>query len=146
MTFTPCFRRGNKAVGHRINVCIDARAHILEINDEHVDAVEHCLGGLARFAVQGIHGHAAEIVGAVRRFDHVFLDVRAEALLRSEDCAKPHARVRGQPIGDVNQAVIDRRRVADDADALAVERCGGEKPFRPELDLHGRDYFIFSTK
>ena len=53
--------------------------------------------------------------------DHVFLDVRAEPVLRAEDGGQPGARVRRDAIGDVDEVVIHRRRVADDADALAVE-------------------------
>ena len=42
----------------------------------------------------------------------------------------------GQAIGDVPQLAVDRRRIADDADAAAVERRGCEQPFAAQNHRH----------
>ena len=43
---------------------------------------------------------------------------------------------RAVAIGDVPETPIGGRRVADDANALAVESRGGEEPFRSQRDWH----------
>jgi hypothetical protein len=47
-------------------------------------------------------------------------------VLRAEDRREVRARVRRETIGDVPQLAVDRRRVADDADAPPVEGAGFE--------------------
>jgi len=71
----------------------------------------------------------------VRRFDHVFLDVGSESMLRAEN--RPQAAVvSGQLIGSVGKPVIHRRRVADDPDSPAPERPSGQQSFGSKLYGH----------
>ena len=65
--------------------------------------------------------HPSPHVAAVSGFDHVFLNLRPKTVLRSENRGETRARVCRQSVGDVNELVIDRRRIADDPDAFAVE-------------------------
>jgi hypothetical protein len=73
----------------------------------------------------------------VPRLDHVVLDVRSKAVLGAEQRREPGAGMGGQAIGDVPQLVIDRGRVADHADATAVQRTGIKEPLRAETHAHG---------
>jgi hypothetical protein len=55
------------------------------------------------------------------RFDHVFLGVGMEPVLRAEDGGKLDLRQAAQPIRDVGQVVVDRCRIADNPHPPAVE-------------------------
>jgi hypothetical protein len=54
-------------------------------------------------------------------FDHVFLNVGSEPVLRAENRTEACPRVRGQAVDDVNELMIDRGGVTNDADALTIE-------------------------
>src|SRR5215831_13622205 len=71
-------------------------------------------------------------------FDHVFLDIGSKPMLRAEDRRQSGARMRGQVVDDVDEMVIHRGRVADDANALTVETCRSEQPFGSQRDSHKR--------
>ena len=47
-----------QAVGHRVDVGVDARADVLQVDDEHVEAAQHVRGRLARLAVERVDRHA----------------------------------------------------------------------------------------
>src|SRR5207247_1669107 len=81
----------------------------------------------ARFAVERVHGHASRGILAVRRLDHVVLNVGAEAVLRAEDGAQPGAVVRCEAVHDVPEATVDRRVIADDADPRSAQPAGVEQ-------------------
>ena len=132
-------RRGAQAVGHRVDVGVDARADVLQVDDEHVEAGEHLRRRLARVAVERIDRHAP-------------LGVVARAPSRSCCPAGPTgSRAAGRRCAAtvtpgaassastmcVN-AAIDRRGVADDADAPAAEAGRGEQACGAERDGHRR--------
>jgi hypothetical protein len=73
-------------------------------------------------------------------FDHVFLHVRSKAMLRTEDGSQRRSRVRGQPIDDVDELMIDRGRVADDPDTVAVETGRRKQAFRSQRDAQAANY------
>ena len=126
---------GPQAVGHRIDVGVNARADVLEVDDEDVEAGEHLAGRFPGFAVERVDGHMPHVVAGVGRFDHVLLEVGAEAVLRPEDGREARVAAGADAVGSVHQAVIDRRRVADHPDALARESAGrAEQAFRPKLN------------
>ena len=105
-----------------------------------VDVAQHLRGRLARLAVERVDRHAAHLVARVPGLDHVFLHVGPEAVLRAEDGGQPASvpgRRRGQAVGDVAQLAVDRRRVADDADAAAVEASGRQQAVGSKRDRHG---------
>ncbi len=116
----PC--RGPHAVGHRVGVGIDARAHVLQIDHQRVEAKQHVLGGLADFAVQREHRHGAARVPAVWRFDHVVLQVGAESVLRAEDRCQPDLRILEDRVGAMAETAAHRRRVADETNPLPGEK------------------------
>ena len=98
---------------------------------------QHLRRRLTRFAVQRIDRHAPPRVTRVRRLDHVVLEVGAEAVLRPEERRDFHVRVIAEAIRRVSQAAVDRRRVADDADAAAGDEgvVGLKQAIDPEF--HG---------
>ena len=102
-------------------------ADILEVDDEHVEIAQHLGRRLARLAVQRVDRHAADLVVRVPRLDHVVLHVRPEPVLRAENGGQLRAAgAAASRSATWRELAIDRRRVADDADAAAVER--GSRP------------------
>ena len=113
----PC--GGAHAVGHRVDVGVDPRSHVLQVNHQHVDVFEHFCGRFAGLAVQRKHRHPAPGVARVRRFDHVVLQIGSKAMLRPEDRLQLHVAIGGQAVGGVHEGSVDGRRVGHDGDALA---------------------------
>jgi hypothetical protein len=72
----------------------------------------------------------------MRRLDHVVLHVRAKPVLRAKEGDEVDCSVGEQEIDDMKQPVIDRRRIADEADALAAERARLDQPCRAECHVH----------
>ena len=130
-------RGGAQAVGHRIDIGVDARADVLQVDDERLDAAQHVGGRLPRLAVQGIDRHASPRVVAVRRFHHVVLHVGAETVLRAENRRKCDAFRGHGPVDDMDEAAIDRRMVTDDADSGTYQTIGGEENVGTEADGGG---------
>ena len=58
-------------------------------------------------------------------------------MLRAEDRAERHAVGRGQPIDDVREPAIDRRVIADDADARPAEPPRLQQPVGSQPDGGG---------
>ena len=56
-TGRPCLRGGDEAVRHRVDVGVDPRADVLQIDHERVEPREHLRGRLARLAVERVHRH-----------------------------------------------------------------------------------------
>src|SRR5207249_2569647 len=71
-----------------------------------------------------------------RRLNHVVLDVRPEPMLRAEDSRESGSRMRREPVRDVPQVAVHRRRVADHADAFAVESVRLEETLGPKAHAH----------
>ena len=73
------------------------------------------------------HRHLAAAVAAARRLDHVVLQIEGPCC--GWKSAASVVRIREQPIGAVREVRIDRRRVADEADAAAGDQpaVGGEQ-------------------
>src|SRR5687768_8503953 len=127
------------AIGHRVHVGVDARADILQVDDERVDIAQHLGGRLAGVAVQRIERDALPRAGfelGVRRLDHVVLHVRPKSVLRTEERRDLHAAIGEQQIDNVLQAMVDRGRVADETDAFAAQRPRFDEPSGAESDRH----------
>ena len=113
--------RGLHAVGHRVDVGVDADADVLQVDHQHVEIAEHFSGRLARFAVERVHRHAADLVEGMPCLDHVVLHVRPKAVLGAENGCERGSRVCRDAVRDVPQPAVERCRVADDADTPAAE-------------------------
>ena len=78
---------------------------------------------------------------AVTGLDHVLLDIRSKAVLRSENGRQTRFLVTRQPVDDVVEGVVDRRGVADDPDPFSVQGGRPQKTFDPQLDAHAERLF-----
>src|SRR6185295_15226051 len=134
-----------QAVRHRVDERVDARPHILEIDDEHVEVLEHLRRRLAGVAVQRVHRNAPRGVAGMRGFDHVVLDVRAEAVLRAEDRAKANIAARLEARDDVLKAGVHGSGIRYDSHPLAFQFVRRQQPFRAQSDAHDRHY-IFAAR
>jgi len=76
----------------------------------------------------------------VPRLDHVVLNVGSEAVLRAENGGQTRLRMRGEPIGDVAELPVARRRIAHNPHARAVEGGRRQEALGPENDWHSSDY------
>ena len=113
-----------EAVGHRVNVGVDARADVLQVDDEKVEARQHRGGRLTRLAIERVDRDVEDRVADMVGLDHVVLDVRAEPVLRSEHRRQRDTGQRGDGIGDVPEPGVHRCRVRDQTDPLAGETGG----------------------
>ncbi len=112
------------AVCHRIDERINAAADVLQIDDEGVDVFHHLLGRHPRFAVERIDHDARSLIGSVRRFDHVVLQVAANSVLRAEKSRQIKIRVSMKCICRMNKTTGQHRRlIADEADPLALDKA-----------------------
>ena len=132
MTGMPGTRRGAQAIGHGVDEGVDARADVLEVDHQHVDQREHLLRRLARLAVQREDRHVAPRILAVRRLDHVVLQVGAEAVLRPENGGQRPVGRCGQAIDNVLEIAVDRGVIGEHADAQALQARRGEQPICAE--------------
>jgi len=119
MTGTPWLAAARRQFA--IDVGVDPRPDVLEIDDQDVDPLEHFSRRFSGVAVQRIHWHASSRVGVIRRFDHVVLYVGPEAMLWAEDGRHVHVGGFRKSIDYVLEGVINRRVIADDANACAPE-------------------------
>ena len=125
-----------QAIRHRVDVGVNACADVLQVDDQRLDAVEHFRCWFSRFAVERVDRHPPQLVVRVRRFDHVFLEIRSEPMLRTKDGRQGGAVIRRDPVGRVDKLVIDRGWVADHADTPSVQRASGEQAFGSKLYAH----------
>ena len=109
-------RRGAERQRHRPDVGVVTAAHVLQIDDQHVQPFQVDRGGgqrLERISVEAGDGDAGARVAPIVDADHV-LRFAAHAVLRPEQPRGPHTR-RDQPIDDVNEVAGDARRMTEHA-------------------------------
>ena len=128
--------RRAQAVRHRVDVGVDARADVLQIDDQHVEAAQHLRGRLARLAVERVDRHAPRLVAAVAGLDHVLLHVRAEPVLRAEQ--RGQLRPRCAPSADRRRGGTRRRSRPDCRRARRAGRRarGSRADVRSESNAH----------
>jgi hypothetical protein len=107
-------RRRAQRQRHRPDVGVVAAADVLQIDDQHVDALQ--LGGrrrqrLERLAVQAGDGNSRARVAPVRDADHV-LRLAAHTVLGSEQTHGPHAGG-DEAIDDVDEIAGHARRMTE---------------------------------
>src|SRR5215475_14282522 len=78
------FARGLHRQGHRVNKRVDARAHVLKIEDQDVYIAQHLLVRLAKLAVKRMSHNARARVAEALPFDHIVLCLAAYSMLRAE--------------------------------------------------------------
>ena len=134
----PALGAGYRGNAHRPDERIDARAHVLQIDDEDIEPVEHLGGRPPRLAVEADRSARRGLDG-VRGLDHVGLLFAPQAVLRRKD--RPH--LAGKPLGEqlagVAEAVIDRGLVHEQAEARTAEQVRRLAEAHFQADLDGAD-------
>ena len=119
---------------------VDAATQILQIDQQHVEAVHHRRGGPAHLAVQAEHGDAVLGVEVVGGLDHVVLLVPAQAVLGPEGRRQLDVGQGRQGVDGVLQIAGDGGRMGEQGDPLARQGAAqgrvGEEAVETELD-HG---------
>jgi hypothetical protein len=101
---------------------VDAAAEILQVDQQHVESVQHFVAGTADVTVQAEHRDAVNRVPEIVRLDHVVLLVAAQAVLRAEGSGEFDAAERGQGVHGVRQVASHRGGMGEQGHALAVQR------------------------
>ena len=114
-------RRGLEHVTQRRDERVDAAAEVLQVDEQHVERVEHRLGRPAHFAVQAEYRDAEHRIDEVGRLDHVVLLVAAQAVLRAEGRREPQVPERGQRIERMREVGRDRSRMRQQRDAASAQ-------------------------
>ena len=73
-----------KQVAERRDERVYAATDVLQVDEQHIEVIEHRVAGPARSAVKTEHRDAVLRVAEIRRLDHVVLLVAAQAVLRAE--------------------------------------------------------------
>ncbi|MDT4846521.1 hypothetical protein FQZ97_805450 [compost metagenome] len=98
---------------------VDAAAEILQIDQQHVEAVHHRVGGAAHLAVEAEHRQPQARVEVVGRLDHVVLFVAAQTVLRAEGGGELQVGQGGEGIERMREPARDRGRVGQQGDPPA---------------------------
>ena len=113
------FGRGFEHVAQCGDEGVDAAAQVLQVDQQHVEAVHHGVGGASHLAVQAEYRDAQLRVGEVGRLDHVVLLVAAQTMLGAEGGAQAHVGQRRQRVQRVREVARDRGRMGQQGDAAA---------------------------
>jgi len=125
-------------VAQRREEGVDAAAQILQVDQQHVEAVHHRRGRASDFPVQAEHRDVVHRVGEVGRFDHVVLLVPAQPVLRAERRNQLEVPERRERIQRVHQIARHRRRMREQRHAAARERFSQRAVFQQAVnsELH----------
>src|SRR5262249_50216330 len=115
------FARGLHSQGHRVNERIDARAHVLKIEDQRVHVPQHLLRSLAKLAVKRIGHNASARVAEALPFNHRVLRLAANSVLRSEEGRQINVGATMKQVCGMPEIVIYRGRVAYQSDARSAD-------------------------
>ena len=102
---------------------IDAATQVLQIDEQHIEAVHHRRRRAAYLAVEAEHGNAVHRVDLVRRFHHVVLFVATQTVLRAEGGGKSHLGQHRQRVECVDEFFRHRSGMRQQRDAAAPERA-----------------------
>ena len=115
-------RAGLHRVQHRVDERVVARADVLHVEDERVDAGQHLRRRHARLAVEAVHGQAGRAVARVADLDQV-LRVGGDPVLGAEERAQLHAAPAVERDRGVHEVARDRGRVDDQARPQAADEA-----------------------
>src|SRR5262249_14158253 len=101
---------------------IDATAQILQIDEEHVERVNHRIRRFAHLAIETEDRDAVHRIVEVRRLDHIVLLVAAQSVLWTEGGGHLDVAARGKRIERMCQFFRDGGRMREQCYAFALER------------------------
>ncbi len=119
---------------------VDAAAQILQVDEQHVEAVHHRGGRTTHLPVETEDRNAERGIVEVGRLDHVVLLVATQAVLRPERRGQLHVAQRGQRIERMCEIRSDRRRMRQQRDPLAGQRLAQRRLRQQTIDsvLHAQ--------
>src|SRR5215470_18930679 len=123
--------RGLHRHGHRVNERVDARAHVLKIEDQRIYVALHLLGRLAKLAVKRMGHNASARIAEALPLDHVVLRLAANSVLRPEKGRQIDVGMAVKQVCGVPEIVIYRSRVANQPDT----RSTNEREFFRQQNL-----------
>jgi hypothetical protein len=130
-------RRGLEHVAQRGDERVDAAAEVLQVHEQYIERVEHCVARAPHLAVQAEHRDAVHGIVEIRRLHHVVLLVAAQPVLRSERRREPHVAERGDGVERVFEPGGDGCGMREQRDAAAGQRTPQrglrEQPVEAEL-------------
>ena len=107
---------------HRPGERVDPRTDVLQIDDQALQPLEHRRRGLSRLAVKAVDRHAEHFVSAVPGFDHVFLLLTPESVLRREQRGEPPGKPAGEKRRGVFEFLVHRRLVRKQSEPRRVAK------------------------
>src|SRR5262245_33911827 len=116
------FARGPHRQGHRINERVDARAHVLKIEDQCIYVAQHLLSRLTKLAVKRMSHNARARVAEALPFNHIVLRLASDSMLRPEKSRQINAGMAVKQVCGVPEIVIYRSRVANQSDARSADQ------------------------
>ena len=132
--FNARFGRGLQGVSHRRDVGIEARADVLDIEHERVEALQlFRRGPLAVAAIEAVDGDSTALVDAIGNVRLV--QFSAQPVLGREDRFEADIWRRGQQVDVAPPQAVDPRVVGQEPDFLATQACEtlGCKHIQPRL-------------
>src|SRR5947207_14708168 len=89
---------------HRVDESVNARADVLNIEDEDINVGDHFSGRLSGLAVKRIRGQSRPLVAKRLPLDHVVLSFASDTVLRAEQCGQLDLRMLMKYISRVLEA------------------------------------------
>ena len=98
---------------------VDAATEILQVDEDHIACIHHCIRRPAHVAIETEDRNAVHRILEIRRFDHVVLLVPAQPMLRAEGGADLYVAAGGERIERMRQVFRDGCGMREQRDALA---------------------------
>ena len=117
--------------GHGVHIGVVAGAHVLDVEEEDVQAFQHGRRGLSGLTVEGVDGQPCPVVPPALD-DNASLGVSPDAVLGGEEGHQLHGRLPRQPVDARHPAAVDPCVVGDEARAKPPYQVQGVG----EEDLH----------
>ena len=136
MTFSGVAGCRLQTVGHGVEKGIDPGADIDEIDQQHVDRLEHRPRRVPAFAIEAVERQAGAAIGLMRRFHHIVLLLGEKTVLRRKQAGQPGAEFFLQQQPSVPQMAVGRGLVGQQSQPFAgkLRPVAGQQSFKSNLD------------
>src|ERR1043166_1104687 len=115
-----CLSRGLHAQAHCSGVSVESATDILNVVNEHIQALKLFGRWLAGLAIKAVDGKTCIFVGAI---GEVFASQSADAVLRTEQGPQGHSRRILEQVNRGQTISVVAGMIGDKANTLAFERC-----------------------
>src|SRR5689334_9284710 len=114
--------RGLEHVEKRGDEGVNAATHVLQIDKQHIEALQHRIGGTTHGAVETKDRNSMDRIEEIRGLDHVVLHVAANSMLWTESGCQLDIAGRSERIERVCECVREGSRMREQRGAPALER------------------------